>query len=108
MIRQTLLLTVALLPVSSGANAVCVPDPPEIGDIGPSSERVCLELEHRFPGAALAVENRLIHSPTAVSVVAAVDGKPVSLRYQLFGWAWQLEDADARTAELQPRGTDLR
>lgn len=97
MIKQ--LLVLAILPVSVSATATCMTDQPEIGDIGPDSELVCKELALRFPDAALAVEGRAIHSPTTVSVVASVDGKPVSLRYGLSGYSWRLDETDARITD---------
>lgn len=89
MIRQTLIL--AILPVAFGTNAACVTDPPELGDIGPSSELVCARLERQFPGATLAIDGRSIQSPTDVSVVASVDGKPIVLRYALSGFTWSVQ-----------------
>jgi hypothetical protein len=91
MIRHVLIL--AILPVAFGAQAACVLDAAEMGDIGPDSAIVCGELERLYPGATLAVENRTIHSPTEVSVVAAVDGAPISLRYHLSGYRWRLDAA---------------
>jgi hypothetical protein len=82
----------ALLPVALGANATCVTDPPEIGDIGPSSGLVCQELTQRFPGANLAVEGRSIHSPTEVTVTASIDGRPILLAYRLTGLTWSADD----------------
>jgi hypothetical protein len=96
MIRQTLLL--AILTAAFDTNAACLTDPPEIGDIGPSSELVCNALERRFPKAASAVEGRAIHSPTAVSVAVTVDGEPMTLRYGLSGYAWRLDETDVRVA----------
>jgi len=105
MTRQTLLL--AILTVALDTNAACVTDPPEIGDIGPSSELVCNELERRFPGAALAVEGRSIHSPTEVSVAVTVDGEPMTLRYGLSAFAWRHDEAGARVAGVPiPSGGD--
>ena len=98
MIKQLLILTI--LPASVAANATCINDRPEIGDIGPSSERVCETLELRFPDAALAVEDRSIQSPTAVSVAASVDGRPISLHYRLSGYTWQLDEPGARIADV--------
>lgn len=40
--KTSIILT--LLPVALGANAACVTDPPEMGDIGPGSGLVCQEL----------------------------------------------------------------
>lgn len=77
------------------ATAVCMTDQPEIGDIGPDSELVCKELALGFPDAAVAVEGRSIHSPTTVSVVASVDGRPVLLRYELSGYTWRLDETGA-------------
>ncbi len=113
MIKQTLIL--GLLPISVAASATCVNDPPEIGDIGPASELVCSELSQRFLDAALAVEGRSIHSSTDVSVIASVDGKPVSMRDELSGYSWRLADSDNciggtanPTAGLWTRVNDLR
>jgi hypothetical protein len=94
------MLILTLLPIAIGANANCVTDAPEIGDIGPGSDLVCNALESRFPGAALAVEGRAIHSPTEVTVTASVDGDPVSLRYELTGYTWRLDGSDARVATV--------
>ena len=65
MIKQT--LRSGILQVAFSAQAACVTDPPDIGDIGPSSHLVCAELERQFPGAAMAVTGRAVHSPTTVS-----------------------------------------
>ena len=86
MIRQTLILTALVLPLDAGAR--CIPDQPEIGDIGPDSEIACRELERRFPTAALAVENRVIDSPQRVRIQARVDGEPVELSYELVRFSW--------------------
>ncbi|NEX23116.1 hypothetical protein G3480_22925 [Thiorhodococcus mannitoliphagus] len=94
------LLILATLPTSLTANAVCIKDQPEIGDIGPSSERVCEALARRFPEAAIAIEDRSIRSPTAVSVDASVDGKPISLTYVLSGYSWQLDEPGARIVDV--------
>jgi hypothetical protein len=92
------ILILAILPVALGANATCVTGPPEIGDIGPSFELVCDELERRFPGAELAVDDLAIHSPTEVSVIGSVDGDSMPLRYSLVGFSWLIDDAGQRTA----------
>jgi hypothetical protein len=94
------ILTLALLPITVAASANCVTDAPEIGDIGPSSALVCTALESRHPGTALTVEGRAIHSPTEVSVMASVDGRPVSLNYELSGYTWRLDQAAARVANV--------
>jgi hypothetical protein len=94
------ILTLTLLPITVAASANCVTDAPEIGDIGPNSELVCKALESRYPGAALAVEGRAIHSPTEVSVMASVDGQPVSLNYELSGYTWRLDQTAARVANV--------
>jgi hypothetical protein len=96
--NKTLIL--ALLPIAVGANANCVTDAPEIGDIGPGSELVCNRLTQRFPSAALAVEGRTIHSPAEVRVTASVDGRPIVMDYRLAGFTWVLNGADARTAKV--------
>jgi hypothetical protein len=94
------MLMLAILPFTFNANATCVTGPPEIGDIGPSFERVCDELERRFPGAALAVEDLDIHSPMEVSVIASVDSRSIPMRYTLEGFSWILDDTGVRTAGL--------
>lgn len=93
------MLILALLPVAVGASASCVTDPPEIGDIGPDSEIVCRELARRFPGAGLEVVGRSIHSPTDVSVMASVDGRPVMLDYRLAGLAWGVAKTGSPSAD---------
>jgi hypothetical protein len=93
------MLILALLPVALSATANCVTDPPEIGDIGPGSVLVCKELAHSFPSAALAVEGRSIHSPTEVTVMASVDGRPIPLSYTLAGFTWSFNDGGTRTAD---------
>lgn len=89
-------LMLAMLPVAVGASATCLTDPPEIGDIGPDSALVCRALERQFPGAALAVEGRSIHSATEVWVTASVDSRPVRLHYSLAGFSWTLDNAGQR------------
>jgi hypothetical protein len=69
--------------------AMCTPDPPEIGDIGPVSELVCRDLEQRFPESITAVENRTIRSPERVEVLVSVDGKSMVLGYELAGFVWK-------------------
>jgi hypothetical protein len=98
MINQTLALTI--LPLAFATHAACVTEPPEIGDIGPDSELVCNALEQRFPGATLAVVNRSIHSPSQVSVAASVNGRPITLRYELSGYTWRLDESGARIADI--------
>lgn len=87
--KRFLILT--LLPATLGVHAACLPDAPELGDIGPASERVCNLLEDRFPGARLTVDDRSIHSPTAVTVSASVNGRRVQLDYRLIGLTWALD-----------------
>jgi hypothetical protein len=100
-------LIFAMLPIALGANAACVTDPPEIGDIGPGSGLVCQELTQRYPGAALAVDGRSIHSPTEVGVTASVDGRPILLAYRLTGFTWSLDDAGNHAADAAARPTRL-
>ncbi len=98
-------LVLAALMLTLDANAVCVNDAPEIGDIGPASELVCGELEQLFPGSVLAVENREIHSPAAVLVLTSVDGVPVAMRYELVGLVWHLVgNADSIAHRVAGRG----
>jgi hypothetical protein len=98
MIKQTLLLSI--LPAALAVQADCITDAPEIGDVGPSSELVCAELQRRFPGAELAVEGRTIHAADAVSVQALRDGTPLTLRYTLAGYVWQSDGAGAEIADI--------
>ncbi len=95
-IKHTLILS--MLPIAVGAQADCNPDASEMGDIGPSSEVVCGQLENRFAGAELTVEGRSIHSPTEVSVLTSVDGMPVRMHYALTGYTWRLTDTETGTA----------
>ncbi|UHD15019.1 hypothetical protein [Thiocapsa bogorovii] len=69
--------------------AICTPDPPEIGDIGPVSELVCRDLKQRFPDSTTAVENRTIRSPERVEILVSVDGEPMVLGYELDGFVWE-------------------
>ncbi|MCG6862232.1 MAG: hypothetical protein LJE70_13300 [Chromatiaceae bacterium] len=92
-------LILATLLVALGASANCVMDPPEMGDIGPSAALVCNRLGSQLPGASLVIEGRSIHSPTEVSVVASVNGTPVSLRYELFGYTWRLDERSVSDAK---------
>jgi hypothetical protein len=98
MIKPT--LTLAILLVAFAAHATCLKDPPEMGDIGPSSELVCTALAQLFPGAALTVVGRSIHSPTEVAVAASVNGRPIALRYKLSRYTWRLERSAGRTAAV--------
>ncbi|HSO82947.1 hypothetical protein [Thiocapsa sp.] len=69
--------------------AMCIPDPPEIGDIGPDAELVCRDLEQSFPESIKAVENRTIRSPEKVEILVSVDGKSMVLGYALDGFVWK-------------------
>ena len=100
------MLILAMLPFALGANASCVTDPPEMGDIGPGSGLVCQELTQRFPGATLAVEGRSIHSPTEVRVTASVDGRPILLGYRLAGVEWVADEAGSRSADTASSRSD--
>ena len=88
--------------------AMCTPDPPEIGDIGPVSELVCRDLEKRFPGSIMAVENRTIRSPERVEILVSVDGESMVLGYALDGFVWKpvpLKDrSEEGIAAVEPRG----
>jgi hypothetical protein len=96
------LLILTLLPAALGAQAACLPDAPELGDIGPDSVRVCSMLEQRFPGTLLTVDDRSIHSSTTVTVSASVNGNPVRLDYRLIGFEWVLDELGGPIA-----GTDI-
>lgn len=107
MVKHTLVLSTLLFAFD--ANASCTIDAPEVGDIGPSSELVCHELESRFPASTLAVESRNIHSPEKVSVRASVNGEPVTLGYELAGFAWSpTEGGPGADNDLGPNGLSLR
>jgi hypothetical protein len=105
MIKPT--LTLAILPVAFATHAACLMDQPEMGDIGPSSQLVCTELERLFPGAALAVEGRAIHSPTVVSLYTSVNGKPLELRYDLSGYRWRLDRTGVGVGDVPALGDDV-
>jgi hypothetical protein len=94
------ILTLAMLSAAFATRATCLTDPPEMGDIGPGSRLVCAELERQFPGAALAVTGRAIHSPTQVSVDVSVDGQPMERRYDLSGYRWRLDRTGAGVANV--------
>jgi hypothetical protein len=79
-----------MLIATSGVQAQCLVDSPEIGDIGPASERVCTYLEQRFPTSALQVRSREIRSPRYVSLLVSVDGKPDRIEYELSGMNWSV------------------
>jgi hypothetical protein len=79
--------------------AMCTPDPPEIGDIGPVSELVCRDLEKRFPDWITAVENRTIRSPERVEILVSVDGKSMVLGYELEGFVWEPAPLNERSEE---------
>lgn len=94
---------VGVLVLSFDAHANCLLDAPEIGDIGPDSGVVCRELEPRFPGSTIAIENRSIHSPESISVLVSVNAKPMAMRYELSGAAWRLsEGVGATVQEARP------
>lgn len=83
------LLLLAMVPLATGAQACCLPDAPEIGDIGPASDIVCRDLEQRYPGSDIEITGRSIESQRDVAVTATLDGEPVSLPYQLTGFVWK-------------------
>lgn len=91
-------LILLLLPVAMGAHATCLTTPAEMGDIGPDPTLVCNHLSGQFPDAALTVGDRLIHSPTAVSVAATVDGKGILIHYGLAGASWTPSTSDLHAA----------
>jgi len=77
------------LLVSFPLYATCTLDAPEIGDIGPDSQRVCEQLASQSPQSDIAILDRRIHSPEAVSVMVSVDGQRQSLEYVLRGADWR-------------------
>ena len=106
--KHTLVISTVLFAFD--ANAGCMIDAPEIGDIGPSSELVCRDLEARFPNSILAVRDRHILTPEEVGVQASVDGQVVTLRYELSGFAWRTAEDDAGHAhkDLAAEGLSMR
>jgi hypothetical protein len=96
-----LLLTSCLSLMTFEGLAMCTPDPPEIGDIGPVSELVCTELERRFPDSITAVENRTIRSPEKVEILVSVDGKAMVLDYELAGFVWELDAPEDGFAAIE-------
>lgn len=105
-IRRMLLMAM-LLPAVGGAQADCVTDAPEIGDIGPGADLVCDQLQQRFAGSVLAVAGRSILSPTEVLVLAAVDEQQLTMRYELDGFDWRLSATDASMGD-EPRHPEGR
>jgi len=101
------MLILTLLPVALSANADCLTDPFEIGDIGPSSGLVCQELAQRFPGATLAVEGRFIHSPSEVTVSASVDGRPILLAYRVTRFTWKADGIGSGVEHAAPQPARL-
>lgn len=93
------MLVVAILAFPFTAHAECVPNAPEIGDIGPDSTSVCRTLQRLYPGTALVEQGRAIRSATEVVVDVLVDGRPIALGYVLSGYTWQLQGHDGRLAE---------
>ena len=96
-------LTLVILSTAVRANASCVMDPPELGDVGPGSARVCSDLESRFPDADLVVTGREVLSATQVAVTASVNRGPVSLRYRLDGYSWRLEHDGTQASPFPPQ-----
>ena len=88
---KTILLPLSLT-FSSVAFAACLPDSPELGDVGPDSQLVCTRLGARFPQTNIVVVDRKIHSPNSVSVIVTVDGQSESLEYKLIGADWELTE----------------
>lgn len=68
--------------------ASCLAHEPEIGDIGPSGDRVCAALERDFPNANIHLFDQSIHSPTNVVFTVQIDGRPFSVEYQLENADW--------------------
>lgn len=88
---KTIMLPLTLT-FTSVSFAACLPDFPEIGDIGPGSKLVCNMLESRFPHSSIAILDRRIRSHNSVSVIVTVNGQPESLKYQLTGADWKLTE----------------
>ena len=96
-----LTLMACLSLVNLPAFALCAPDAPELGDIGPSSERVCRALERRFPAENTTVETRTILSPEAVAVLVSDDGEPMVFTYELTGFNWTLATTNGGVAAVE-------
>ena len=73
----------------SSANAACLVDQPEIGDIGPASELVCESISNVSTNADIRIVDREIHSPDHVTVRVEHDGKMIGLDYQFAGFQWR-------------------
>ena len=78
----------ASFSVMGVVQATCQADDPEIGDIGPNSNRVCETLHRDFPNATINVVDRKIQTSTDVIVMARIDGKPLSIEYWLVNADW--------------------
>jgi len=87
---RSILFTVLLS--SSAAHAACLPDSPELGDIGPDSQLVCMMLESHSPNSKISVIDRKIQSHKRMSVIVDVDGRTESLNYTLIGADWILKE----------------
>jgi hypothetical protein len=86
---KTMLLPLTLT-ASSLSYAACLPDSPEIGDSGPSSEMVCEMLETKHPGNQFEIIDRVIRAQDSVKVIVMVGDKPASMEYKLVGADWKL------------------
>ena len=92
------ILIPAALAIAAGAQAACVTDSTELGDIGPGSSLVCESLEAQYPDSDLSVVNREIHSGERVSIQVLVDGNARSLTYRLVGADWLLKAPQVASA----------
>ena len=60
----------------------------EIGDIGPSGDRICAALESDFPSANIQLLGQKILSSTNAVFNVQVDGKPFTVEYRLENADW--------------------
>ncbi len=86
---KTTILTLGLLVVFN-ANAGCLPDSVELGDIGPESQLVCEKLESMYPDKHIVITGRELMSHNDVTILLTVEAQEVSLNYRLVGADWKL------------------
>ena len=86
MFKRTILILI-LLAVSN-ANADCLQDTLEIGDIGPESQLVCDRLDSMYPGKHIEITGREIRSQSNMTIYLTIEGQKDSLSYRLVGANW--------------------
>lgn len=86
---KIVLLSLAL-SLSTVVNGSCLPDPPELGDIGPDSNVVCQLLESWLPESNIAILDRNFPAYDTVSITVEVDGRHETIEYKLERADWKL------------------